>query len=316
MSRIEQLVRPGRSTSGKLAFPLLGLAAACIAFYAQAQIGGAKGVHGEATTPRATTQAAAHTTRLQVGKATREAYALVRKNDDGITMSGSSDDMPMIRSAQRSIDGDFIWFRHDDKAYVVSDPSIVARAQDAWRESNKVSARMEALGNEMEVHGARMEKLGAQMETLSEGHAPSAAMQAVSQRLESLAGQQQALAAQQSRLAASMQTGNDAQRGQIERQMQALSEQQDALSQQMDEQARVMDAESGRMEARMQPMEALGRQMDEASKPMDALGKRMDILGKEQEKRVAQAERETKALLDEAMAKGLAKPAPGPAREQ
>ena len=39
MSRIQQLVQPGRrTTGGKVAFPLLGLAAACIALYAQAEV--------------------------------------------------------------------------------------------------------------------------------------------------------------------------------------------------------------------------------------------------------------------------------------
>ncbi len=43
MSRIEQLVRPGRRTGGgRMIFPLLGLAAALVAFYAQAQIAESK----------------------------------------------------------------------------------------------------------------------------------------------------------------------------------------------------------------------------------------------------------------------------------
>jgi len=54
----------------------------------------------------------------------------------------------------------------------------------------------------------------------------------------------------------------------------------------------------------------LGRQMDEAGKPMDALGEQMDALGEQMDKLSTQAERETLSLIDEAMAKGLAKPAP------
>ena len=348
MSRIEHLVRPGRrSTAGRLAFPVLGVAAACIAFYAHAQIGDAQRVEAAkadvvvpvsqaapatrvmpasqaapvsqaapASQPAAVTPvaqaapASAPTTRLHVGSKPREAYALVPKDGDSITMSGSTDDLPAIKRAQRNIDADFIWFRHGNQSYVVSDPGIVARANDAWRDSNKLGAQMEALGNEMEGHGAKMEKLGAQMEKLSEGSGRNAAMDAAAKQMELLAAQAETLAAKQSRLAASMHSGTDAQREQVERQMETLSQQQDALSRQMDQQSEVMDAESARMEARMQPMEALGRQMEEAGKPMEALGKRMDALGKEQEKLIDQAEREMDKLLTEAMNKGLAKPAP------
>jgi beta-lactamase regulating signal transducer with metallopeptidase domain len=313
MSRIEQLVRPGcRTGGGRIIFPLLGLAATFVAFYAHAQIA--------ETQPAAAgsnpTVTVAQTTSLHVGKSPRDAYALVHKGSDGITMSGSTDDLPAIKSAQRSVDGDFVWFRRNDKAYVVTDPAFVARAEEAWRESNKLGAQMEKLGDQMQVHGAKMEALGARMEKLSAGYEKSAAMEAASKRMEVLAKQQQALAAQQSQLAAKMVNGSEAQQQQLERQMDALTDQQDALANQMDQQAEVMDAESERMEARMQPMEALGRQMDEASKPMDALGEQMDALGEQHEKLVAQAEREMQKLIGEAMNKGLAIPAPAPTNRQ
>jgi hypothetical protein len=71
-----------------------------------------------------------------------------------------------------------------------------------------------------------------------------------------------------------------------------------------------MADEGERIEQRMQPMEALGRQMDEAGKPMEALGEQMDVLGEQMDKLSEQAERDTLSLIYEAMAKGLAKPAP------
>jgi chromosome segregation ATPase len=312
MSRIEQLVRPGRRTGGgSVIFPLLGIAAAFVAFYAHAQIAASKPADITSKPPVTVAQ----TTSLHVGKPPQDAYALVRKGSDGVTMSGSTDDLRAIKSAQRSMNGDFVWFRRNDKAYVITDPAFVARAEQAWRESNKLGSQMETLGDQMEVHGAKMEALGAQMEKLSAGHEKSATMEAASKRMEVLAKQQQALAAQQSQLAAKMVSGSEAQREQLERQMDALSEQQDALADQMDQQADVMDAESERMEARMQPMEALGRQMDEAAKPMEALGEQMDALGEQQEKLVAQAEREMQKLIGEAMNKGVAIPAPGPTKQ-
>lgn len=332
MSRIEKLVRPDRkSNGGRLAFPVLGLAAACLAFYAHAQVTkpavAAPAVAPAVTAPAAaapvtvkpagaqhSTQAVAktgsgNTIRLR-DDAPQDAYALIRKGHDGFTMSGSSDDIDAIRAARSSLAEDFIWFRRAEKAYVIVDPSIVARAQAAWRDSDKLGDNMDALGRQMETHGDKMEALGKQMEQLSAQHHESAAMKAASQRMEALGKQQAALGAKQAALASSMITGDQAQQRKLEQQMDALSEQQDALGRQMDQQAKVMDAESERLEKQMQPMEALGRQMEEASKPMEALGEQMDALGEQQEKLVEEAERETRKLIAEAMAKGLARPAP------
>lgn len=328
MSRIEKLVRPDRtSNGGRLAFPVLGLAAACLAFYAHAQVTKPAVITPAVAAPAVAAPvtvkpAAAHNSTQTVAKtgsgntirlrddAPQDAYALIRKGHDGFTMSGSSDDIDEIRAARNSLAADFIWFRRADKAYVIVDPAIVARAQAAWRDSDKLGDNMEALGRQMETHGDKMEALGEKMERLSEQHGRSAAMQAASQRMEALGKQQAALGAKQAALAASMATGDEVQLRKLEQQMDALSEQQDALGRQMDEQAKVMDAESERLEKQMQPMEALGRQMEEASKPMEALGEQMDALGEQQEKLVEEAERETRKLIAEAMAKGLARPAP------
>jgi hypothetical protein len=71
-----------------------------------------------------------------------------------------------------------------------------------------------------------------------------------------------------------------------------------------------MEAASRRMEQNAKPMEALGAQMEEAGKPMEALGKQMEGIGAQMDAVSKQAERETLRLIDEAMAKGLASPAP------
>ena len=308
MSRIEQLVRPGRRTGGRIAFPLLGLAAACLAFYAHAQIGGTQSA--PTAKPATAAPAPTHATRMHGGDRTRETFALVRKDSAGITMSGSSDDMPAIRRAKSTMGSDFVWFRRDNRAWVVSDPSTVARAQEAWREVEKVGARMEALGSEMEVHSERMEKLSQQMESAAPDHAMNAEMEAASKRMEALAAQQEALAGKQEALALSLAAGNQAERSKAEREMQALSAQMESLSGEMEAESDRMQAESTRMEARLEPLNALSRQMEDASKPMEALSARMDALGKEHDALARTAEGEMKALIDDAMSKGLATPAP------
>ena len=335
MSRIEQLIRPGiRRSSGRIAFPLIGFATACLAFYAHAQINDktappaspvAAVSPAPAVAPVASTlpvPAAAPRPVLAQAPLARTgnhmrirdrhgdaSFALVRKGA-GYTMSGSSDDTDEIDAARSRISSDFVWFRKGDQAYVIDDPATVGRATAAWAETEKLGTRMEALGSQMEVHGKKMEALGRQMEKVSAGDAESAAMKAAGARMEGLGRQQEQLASKQAKLALAMIDAGETRKEQLSREMEQLSAQQEALGRQMEAQSRVMEAESARIEERMQPMEALGRKMDEASKPMDALGEQMDALGEQMDKLSAQAERETLSLIDEAMEKGLAKPAP------
>jgi len=328
MSRIEQLVRPGaRPMRGGVALPLVGVAIACLAFYAHAQIGQdakpAPAASAQATADAASrakpsaqpspntapTKTSVRTMRLT--RDDRNAYALVSKDRDGIRMSGSTDDLPEIERARRSLTNqDFVWFRRGGKAYVVSDADTMAKVRDAWRDSDRIGAQMKTLGDQMEVHGDRMQALGAQMEKLSEQVDNDAAINASSRRMERLADQQSTLAERQSELASQMARADDAGRDRLAATMDDLGRQMDELGRQMDAQSRALEQQTAALAANQAPMEALGRQMDEAGKPMDALGRQMDALGKEQEKVINEAERKTHALLDSAMARGLARPLP------
>jgi beta-lactamase regulating signal transducer with metallopeptidase domain len=410
MSRIQQLLQNksrttsgGRQPAGRVALPLIGVAAACIAFYAQAQIGkdaqraeqiaaetaaavaatapdiaresaeavaaAAPAIAAEsakaaaeaapaiaeasaaavaanaaeiaaesakaaaAAAPEIAAQAAqataaiaaeqaaeaaqmaqasrsAHVTRI-ANDNDRDAWAVVRKNEDGYSMSGSTRDMKEIEAAKRALQDDFVWFRRDGKAYVIDDPSIVSRARAAWKDSDVLGQRMSVLGAQMEVHGKKMEAYGAKMEKLAQGHQPSPAMQQAQERMGTLGEQQQELAGKQQLLAMKMRKAdNDAEEEKLDRDMNALSEQMNALGDQMEAQGRIIERESAKLEQNQAPMESLGREMEAASKPMDALGKQMGELGKQQEVLVRKAEKELNALIAEAQQKGLVKPAP------
>jgi len=359
MSRIQKLIGPDqpRLHAGRIALPVLGIAAACVAFIAQAQIGKpdatakatpavtaaaadtrarqaaeARAAEAQAATAAANSaSAAASHARARATAApharthgfaridsdsSREAFAIIRNGTDGMIMSGSTRDTHAIEEARARLDADFLWFRRDDQAYVVTDPSLVARAEAAWRDSNALGSQMEALGREMEGHGAKMAALGGRMDALAGAHQPSPAMRQAQERMQSLAEEQQQLAGQQLKLARDMRKADDAERKALEAKSERLSDEMEALGAQMERQGNVLEAESAKLERNREPMEALGRQMEAASKPMEALGARMEVLGKRQEALVRKAERDTNGLIDEAMRKGLAKPAPGSTRTQ
>ncbi|MCA0198412.1 MAG: M48 family metalloprotease [Proteobacteria bacterium] len=376
MSRIEQLVRPGRARNGgRLLFPLLGLAVAGLAFYAHAQHAAHAPVAAAAAAPAAqaapvaapaasaiappapaaaSRQVAAPApapavvpslptapppppppsslappappaptmpvppplapVSVQASRLRGDAYALVRQGTEAYLISGSSDDHAQIQAARRAVPGDFVWFRRDGKAWVVTDPAIVARVRQNWAEQEAIGDRMRDLGQRMEEQGAKMQAIGKRMEQVSGDANPPKGIEEAAHRLEALGRQQGELGRRQARLSldlADAAADGDAKRqAGLQRQIQALEHEHQALTERMQAQSRQVQAEADRHQQALQPMDALSRQMDEAGRPMNAMGRQMDGLGKQMDEATRRAETEMQRLIAEAMDKGLAQPLP------
>lgn len=306
MIRIKRLVRPeSEPLNWKMALPILGLSAACAAFYANAQ-----------TAPAAPQPALQGKTAKQHPKAehvsvrgNEAAYAIVRQDGNSNSGSGNTADWNAIKAAKRAIPGQFLWFRHEGKPYVVQDAAVVARANDAWAPVNRLSKEMDVYGREMEQHGRVMEGLGRQMEQAAKqapGHE-----RAKTRQIEALGRQQEQLGRQMEKIGRQMEDARGERRDSLTRQMDELGAKMSALGEQMAQRSEALKAEIERNEAlREQPMEDIGRKMDEAGKPMDALGKKMDVLGKQIEAESHVADRAMRAVIRDALAQGLARPAP------
>jgi hypothetical protein len=96
-----------------------------------------------------------------------------------------------------------------------------------------------------------------------------------------------------------------------------LGEQMNEYGKEMTRQGQAMDALGKNMSqaaAGVSPdqerMADIGHRMDDAGKPMDALGKKMDGLGKRMQAESAATDKTVRALIRDAMARGLARPAP------
>ena len=335
MSRIEQLVRPARRThpGARIVFPLLGLVAFGIASYTWAGIG-APAVAAEdrdarivAIDPEVVSgddPAIQHEGTIVVDRkvdrqrkvdkverrhSDRDFYALVDKRGKHLNSQGSLD-MDAIESLKKLPDGQTLWFRRDGRDYVITDPAVLARVHEAWRDARALGAKMEPLGEQMERYGEKMEALGEQMEALSEQREPTARMRAAEREMRALARRQEDLGDEQRRLGDKMEdaAGDGERMRGLQREMDALSRRMDELGGLMDQQGRIMDEESRKLDALAKPMDELSRQMDLASKPMDELGRQMDALGEQMDIVSAKAERATLAIIDEAVARKLARP--------
>jgi beta-lactamase regulating signal transducer with metallopeptidase domain len=244
-----------------------------------------------------------------------EFHAVVHKRGKSIQSHGSLD-MAAIRLIERQADGDFLWFRRGGKDFVVTDPDVIARARAAWRETEALGEQMEPLSRQMQVHSEHMQALGERMQALSQDATPSPAMLAAEKRMRELAREERGLARDQREIEAQLDKLHDADAPsddprlrELERRNDALAGKMEALEQQMRQQERVIDAEDAVLEQRQAPMDALSEEMERASEPMDALGKQMDAIGRRIDVAARKAEVQVRAIIDEAVAHDLHRPA-------
>lgn len=339
MSRIRQLVRPERRAIGSaVALPLIGLAIAGAAFYAHAHLAPVQSATAAHVAPPAPPSPPAPPppppvpgavlpappvpptpptpptppARITIASnADKAGYALVRKGEEGFSMIGNSSDADEVEIARKGMDSDFIWFRRDGKAWVISDADTVARARQAWASTDALGKQMEGLSTRMQPHSDRMEALGKRMESLGAVDAfdtPEA--RAASEKMQALGEEMGVLGQRQSLLAMKSIKASGAEQERLQREQDQLSRQQQALSEQMDRHAAVLDAASKRMQAQRAPMDALGREMEDASKPMESIGKEMEALGSRIEREAHIADKQVRQLIDEAYASNRARPAP------
>ena len=91
-------------------------------------------------------------------------FVIVSGKTDGVTMSGSSGDARHAENLKKKIPGDFIWFQTDEKSYIIRDQVTVDRARKLWAPQEDLGKKQEALGKQQEELGKQQEALGTKME--------------------------------------------------------------------------------------------------------------------------------------------------------
>lgn len=243
-------------------------------------------------------------------------YALVPHDSERMIVSATHKDLSVIADMRQAFKSDFIWFREGDKAYVIQDPAIVAKASEAWEPSNRIGKAMDEQGKKMDGHGKVMDAIGARMDAKSRDAAngPTREMERQHRQIEQLGRQQEAIGRRMERAARDVESDPSPEKMRKFREQQAaLQAEMEPLSKQMAQLSREIAAQGVKIQQAQEPMRALGREMAEAGKPMAELGKRMEELGREQAKASREAEVTLKALIREAVKNGKATPAPAPA---
>jgi beta-lactamase regulating signal transducer with metallopeptidase domain len=91
-------------------------------------------------------------------------FVIVAGNSDSFTMSGDSEDIAHVKELRKKIQGEFIWFRHDEKSYIIRDQAMIDQARQFWAPQEELGKKQEELGKQQEVLGKQQEELGKKME--------------------------------------------------------------------------------------------------------------------------------------------------------
>jgi beta-lactamase regulating signal transducer with metallopeptidase domain len=246
-------------------------------------------------TVRPFVQTTTTTNHTIIGDNDGEQFTIVSGNSavsvasNGLTISsdGNSD---VANSLRRSFSGDFIWFIHDRKAYIIRDPATVKQAIDFFAPTQELGRQQEALGKQQEALGVQQEALGAKQGALGEQ------MEKVRVKIPDLTAELEKLQADLKKLGAD---GTQDDLGRIQEKIGEI-------------QSRIGDLQSkaGEAQAKLGDKQgALGEEQGKLGEQQGKLGEMQGKLGEQQAATSRKASREVKKLLEQAVASGLAKPA-------
>jgi len=200
-------------------------------------------------------------------------FVIVSGKTDSFTMSGTGEDARHVEKLRKQIPGDFIWFRRDEKSYIIRDQATIDRARKLWAPQEELGKKQEALGKQQEELGKQQEELGKRMEQI---HVNVPDMTAELDKLRAELKQLNSNATVE-------------QVGQIQSEIGEL-------------QSKVGEIQSQAGDRQGK----LGEEMGTLGEKQGKLGEEQGELGNQQAKLAQEASRLMKQLLDEAIAKGIA----------
>jgi len=203
-------------------------------------------------------------------------FAIVTKDSEALMMAGDRADAEHARALKAKYSGDFIWFEHDEKSYVIDDPATVDRVKKLWQPELDLEKQQRDLRKQQEDLARQQEDAAKNMESMKI-------------KVPDLTAEMQKLEQVMKQLSADGGTMNDL--GDLQREIGDL-------------QSRI-----GELEMRAGSEQGqFGREQGAWGRKMGELGRQQGELGRKQAQESREAARQMQQLLDDAVTKGLAKP--------
>jgi beta-lactamase regulating signal transducer with metallopeptidase domain len=238
------------------------------------------------------------------------------------TMSGSFGraDFAQLEALRKKMNSDFIWFERDGKSYVITDPEMVKRAADAFaaqaelgQKQGELGERQGRLGELQGVFGEQLGVLGEQMGQIG------AEMQNMKVEIPDMTEELQALKLKTQELSQAInQKDLDAMGISMAQMQKQIAEATKQLNETQIRADVAHSLDSAALEAAMkQARAAIDEQMAKFSAEQSKLGEQQERLSSEQAELSrqqaqagAKAEAAIKAIIDQALSRGIAQPTP------
>jgi beta-lactamase regulating signal transducer with metallopeptidase domain len=211
----------------------------------------------------------------------QDSYAVISPNRKGMSFSGTWDDLTsqQIETARKLANGEFLWFTHEGKAYIVDDPVAIAQIESQCKS-------MEELGKQQKELELQQKELGKQQKELARKmgdatfHTPD-----MSKEIADLEKQMAKLKAMQGKAMTA-------------------------------EEWAEMESKLGNLQGKLGSIEggiassqgALGSEMGKLGSLQGELGGKQGLLGAEQGKTWQQFDSTVRAIIGEALKEGKARP--------
>lgn len=207
---------------------------------------------------------------------TGTSYIVVLNHSVTISDSGDGDELAHAKALRNKIGGDFVWFEHAGKGYVIRDRATIDRAAELYKPMNELSAQQDELGKQQDELGKQQDELGEQMEEVKMKIPDmSADLERIKQQMRELSDK----------------GGTQSELGELQA---ALGELQGRIGE--------IQSQAGRQQSR------IGRQQGDLGRKQGELGRRQGELGRRQGEISRKATQQIESMLDEARTKGLAQP--------
>ena len=203
-------------------------------------------------------------------------YIVVVNHSVTIGDDRDSEEVAHAKALHAKDGGDFIWFKHEGKQYVIRDRATIDRALEFYKPMHDLDAQEEELGKQQDELGKQQDALGDQMEEVKVKIPDmSADLDRIKERMREIAEK----------------GGTQSDIGDLQAELGEL-------------QGRIGEVQSqaGREQSK------IGRQQGELGRKQGELGRREGEIGRRQGELSKKAIEQTEGILDEARAKGLAQP--------
>jgi len=184
--------------------------------------------------------------------------------DGNSTMSGSSADRERAERHRRPGER-MLWFRYDDREYVVRDAGVLREVEELWAPVGRVGEEQGRIGEQMGEIGEAQGRVGEQMGEIGER------MGRLGERMGVIGSRHAVLATRElGELSESERRAIDREREQLDAESRRLEAEMEAVNQEMRQFDGPMHGRDGEMEELGRQMEALGERMEAAMERANA----------------------------------------------